>query len=257
MGKSALLRQLQATVPGAVTLTCTASTSVEAVRAAVAHGPQLVLLDDVQTLVKPVQGGLKPFDAVLAFAQEHSQQSLWVFALDGVVWPFLRRARDARPLFDEVLALEAWTDEEIGELLLGRSAEAGLAPTFEDLLEKLPASADEIDWQEALLAQRAGYFRVVWDYARGNPGLALEVWRASLSADAAGVARVRPLQAPAADALESLPDDTLFILRSVLQMAARAGRRRGPRDQASPRPRCRTRCASRRRTATWSRTRAG
>jgi hypothetical protein len=114
--------------------------------------------------------------------------------------------------------MEPWTDEQIGELLSRRSAEAQVVPMFEDLLDRLPASADEIDRQEALSTKRAGYFRMVWDYARGNPAMALEVWRSSLDPDEDGRAHVRPLGAPNASELEALPDPALFILRAVLQM---------------------------------------
>ncbi|MFS8069495.1 MAG: hypothetical protein ACMG6S_24285, partial [Byssovorax sp.] len=235
LGKTYLLRRLAAQVAGAVTLSCDAVTSVAAIRAALearARGdsdaeratgaPPLVLLDDAQALVKPVLGGLRSFDEALAHARAQSSSKLWIFAIDGVVWPFLRRARDARPLFDEVIVLRPWTEEQIGDLLSRRCAEAEITPTFEDLLEKLPPSGDEIDKQEALVAKRAGYFQMVWDYARGNPAIALEVWRSSLvdgSDGGDGIVRVRPLQAPSAARLETLPDSALFILRAVLQMA--------------------------------------
>jgi len=121
-------------------------------------------------------------------------------------------------LFDEVVTLRPWTDEQIGVLLTQRTADAEMVATFEDLLEKLPATADEIDKQEALTARRVAYFRMVWDYTGGNPAMALEAWRASLSEDATGIARVRPLVVPEASELEVLPDSALFILRAIMQM---------------------------------------
>lgn len=180
---------------------------------------KLVLLDEVQTLIKPVSGGLVAFDDALTTARARSLTTLWVFAIDEAVWPFLRRARDARPVFDEIFVLESWSDDAIAQLLLRRSAEAGLEPSFEGLLDKLPPAADEVDKQEAVAGKREGYFRMVWDYVRGNPAMALEVWRNSLAMDAAGTTRVRPMQSPAADRLEALPDLSLFVLRAVLQMA--------------------------------------
>jgi hypothetical protein len=237
MGKSSVFRRLAGEVEGSVIVGCTAGASASSLRTAVdnavaaspepskegaaapAARPTLVMLDDAHVLIKSVLGGLKTFDEVLALARERSDGTLWVFAIDGVVWPFLRRARDARPLFDEVLVLDPWSDDQIGDVLASRSAEAGLETTFEDLLEKLPPSADEIDKQEALTAKQVGYFRMIWDYARGNPAMALEVWRASLAEGADGTARVRPLQAPDSTQLDALPDSTLFILKAVLQMS--------------------------------------
>jgi hypothetical protein len=229
LGKSTLLRRITARVDGSALLAAHPDSSVEELqkffganakaRAEAGLGaPPLLVIDDAHALMKPIRGGLRAFDEALTFARAHSEKTLWVFAIDSALWPFLQRARDSRPLFDEVLKLEAWEDDQVGELLSQRCREAGIQPTFEDLLEKLPPSADEIDKQEALTAKRIGYFRVVWDYAVGNPGLALEVWRASLGEDPTGSVCVRPLAVPDAGALELLPDSALFILRAILQM---------------------------------------
>ncbi|MEO8904880.1 MAG: ATP-binding protein [Polyangiaceae bacterium] len=225
MGKSTILRRIESRAQGVVTIDCLQSQPNELIRSHVpvagsaADGAaSAVLLDDAQALIKPLRGGLGPFDEALEYARTHAEFTLWVFAIDAVLWPLLSRARDARPLFDEVLMLRSWTDEQIGALLSARSTEAEITPTFEDLLEKLPAAADEIDKQEALAARRTGYFRMVWDHARGNPGLALQAWRASLFEGPDSGVRVRSLVAPDADELELLPDASLFVLRAILQM---------------------------------------
>jgi len=225
MGKSSMLRRLETRIASAVVVECDeggegqfgvlfASPGV----AAAAPVPSLVLLDNAERLIKPVRGGLRPFEAALSFARSRSEHTLWAFAIDAVVWPFLRRACDSRPLFDEIITLGPWTDEQIGELLSLRSAEAELAPNFEDLLERLPDTADEVDRQEAIAARSTGYFRMIWDYTRGNPAMALEVWRASLSEDETGFARVRSLAVPDSSELEGLPDSALFILRAIMQL---------------------------------------
>lgn len=271
LGKTTLLNHLASQMPEARQATCHATTTPEDLAALLepradqeaAQGkalkrPRVILLDEAHALVRPVAGGLRPFDAALAFARTAGQGAIWVFALDSIIWPFLKRARDGRPLFDDVLTLAPWSDESIGELLSSRCADAGMTPTFEDLIDKLPPGADEIDKQEALAAKRTGYFRMVWDYARGNPALALEAWRSSLVEDDVPVAgvgeattekdgdeataepspeasgeeasdsvgpvkarlvRVRPLHTPPATRLEALPDPALFILRAVLQLS--------------------------------------
>jgi hypothetical protein len=229
MGKSAMLARLAGGVGDARTVACDDATEVDAIAASIAADPgepprALVILDDAQALVKPVFGGLKTFDETLALARANSDETLWIFAIDAIVWPFLRRARDARPLFDEVIALDDWTDAQIGALISSRSREAGLDPVFDDLLDRMAPSADEIDRQEALSEKREGYFRMVWDYARGNPAVALEAWRTSLVEDEDGIARVRPLQTPDVASLEALPDTALFVLRAVMQMSPATAR---------------------------------
>lgn len=222
-GKSSLLRRLHEVIEGAVLLQWGASTllaEVQALSDPLEGGarPSLVLVDDLEVLIKPLAGGLTQFDQVISLARSSSATTLWIFAVDEVVWPFLQRVCEGRPIFDEVLILEPWSDDEIGALLEQRSAEAGIDPVFDDLLEGLPAAADEIDRLDALAARRAGYFRMTWDHARGNPAMALEAWRASLCQGPEGEVRVRTLTGPDSTALDALPDSALFVVRAVLQL---------------------------------------
>ncbi|MBS2025973.1 MAG: ATP-binding protein, partial [Deltaproteobacteria bacterium] len=108
MGKSSLLRAIVAGSPGAQVLECRADTGTSALRDALKTSPPIVLLDDAHALVEARIGGLVRFDEAIAFAREHSAGTTWVFAFDASVWPLLKRARDARPLFDEQHLLAAW-----------------------------------------------------------------------------------------------------------------------------------------------------
>ncbi len=224
MGKSSLLHALHARVDGSISIICDPGTSVEVVRRAAqtqdhdAIPPPLLLLDEAHALAKPVIGGLALFDELIATARKHCTETTWVFTIDAAVWPFLSRARDARPLFDELHHLEAWDEAQIGELLAQRTADAYIDPDYTELLDKLPAGADEIDRWNALKAKQVGYIRMLWDYVSGNPGLALEAWRSSLGDDEQGVVHVRPLQEPDYKMLDALPDSSLFILRAILYL---------------------------------------
>ncbi|HVZ32739.1 MAG TPA: ATP-binding protein, partial [Polyangiaceae bacterium] len=239
LGKSFLLRALEGSEAGAIFLDAASLTEpLHALSArlglprdprgrALVDVPRLVLIDDAQQLVRPVIGGLRRFDELIALARASSSGTLWVFAIDAVLWPLLARGREVRPLFDQIHMLEPWTDRQIGALLAERSAHAGIAPTFEDLLEQPPASEDELDREDALSATRESYVLMLWDYVAGNPGLALEAWRSSLVEDEHGVVRARPLHVAPANELDVLPDSTLFVLRAILQLAPAS-----PRDVA-------------------------
>ncbi len=238
-GKTAILESVRARCPGALPIDCREAGSLDGLArrlGAVCSAPETatlvdvgrqlddsearaVLLDDVQRFVRPMMGGLSDFDRLVAVARAHSERTTWVFAIDAAVWPFLRRARGAHPLFDDVVTLAPWPEEDIAALLSARNAHAGVQATFEDLLEQLPANADESDRLDAIAERRAGYVRLLWDSARGNPAMALEMWRRSLAEDEAGRAHVRPLQTPDTAELEGLPDTVLFVLRAVLQMS--------------------------------------
>ena len=219
MGKSSLLQAAAQEAPGCKSLVCRAETHVDELSTALEGEPPLLLIDDAQTLIEPRIGGLAKFDETVAFARAHCDETTWVFSIDAAMWPLLKRARDARPLFDETYVLAPWDEGQLGALLSDRCAAAGIAPRYDGLLDRLPPGADEIDRQDALRAKRIGYERMLWDHVGGNPGLALEAWRASLGRDDAGDVHVRPLQIPDVTKLERLPDASLFVLRAVLQLA--------------------------------------
>lgn len=239
MGKSVLLRRLHGEFPDSALLQAPKS-GEEALRAALADTVKMpsdasldeaaaalaaspfgraLFLDDAQRFVQPMMGGLATFDALLSAASANASHTTWVFAIDEVLWLFLQRARGARPLFDEVIRLYPWREEQIIELLRERTVRACVTPTFERLLEKLPPTADDVDKQEALDRRAASYYRLLWDYAAGNPGVALHMWRRSIGADEQGGTHVRFFQAPETVDFELLPDPALFVLRAVLQLA--------------------------------------
>lgn len=200
-----------------------AGAALEAVAAPLARaGVPAILLDNLHRFVQPVMGGMVVFDQLLALASRNCATTTWVFTLDHVVWQFLERARGARPLFDEVLRLTPWSEKDLVRLFVARTAEAQLSPRFEHLLETLPAGADETDRLEALDRREASYYRLIWDYAAGNPGVALHTWRSSLGVDIEGNTWVRVFQAPDTRDFERLPDATLFVLKAVLQLSPAA-----------------------------------
>jgi hypothetical protein len=181
-------------------------------------GAAALLIDDASRLIMPRMGGLDAFDEILGVARRHSTSCAWVFAFDEVVWRFFERARGARPLFDDVIKLQAWREEGIGRLLVSRTRAAGVSPTFRHLLTDLREDADEIDVNEATEQTATAYYRLIWDYAGGNPGIALHAWRLCLGITPDGETAVKVFDAPDATELESLPDCTVFVLRAVVQL---------------------------------------
>lgn len=181
-------------------------------------GDSAILIDDAQRLVLPTMNGLEDFDAVLDLARRYSRAMTWLFSFDKALWPFFERARGARPLFDDVIQLRSWSEEAIVSLINHRNELANIDPSFEQLVLQLPDDADEIDMMEALENTEAAYYRLLWDYADGNPAVALHFWRGCLRVDEEGVVRVRAFSAPDADSLEELPDSAIFVLRAIVQI---------------------------------------
>jgi hypothetical protein len=102
--------------------------------------------------------------------------------------------------------------------LAERSFENDVKPQFDHLLGEMPPDADDIDREEALERTQASYYRLIWDYAGGNPGVALHVWRTCLGTAPDGATRVHLFRAPSTVELESLPDPAVFVLRAIVQL---------------------------------------
>ncbi|NJM91382.1 MAG: hypothetical protein HC861_00720 [Rhodospirillaceae bacterium] len=116
------------------------------------------------------------------------------------------------------MVLEDWPEEDIATLLKNRSRQAGIEPAFDRLVPELHALADELDRRDALARAATSYYRLIWDYAAGNPGVALHTWRTSLGVAADGVVYVTPFRVPEAATFDKLPDSAVFVLRAVMQL---------------------------------------
>ncbi len=176
----------------------------------------LVFLDDVHRVVEPAVGGFAEFDALLALARASSRGASWVFGIDVTIWHLIDRARFARPVFDEIVVISPWTQESITQLLRSRCEDAGIEPSFERLLPI--GIVDEVEHEEALDRTQRGFYTLLWDYASGNPAVALHFWRESLGIDSDGGVCVQLFSAPETADLERLPDPAVFVLRALVQM---------------------------------------
>lgn len=237
-GKTTLVARIVKASPGVISLSCTVNglsglrsqlnralglspdttLEVAAQRLERADGDRGLLIDDAHFLVRPLMGGLVDFDAVLALLRAYSKHCTWILAFDEVIWHFIQRTRGTQPLFDDVIRLRSWSEDAIVRLVTQRNLSAGLRPDFSGLASDLPANADETDVLDAVRSTEANYYRLLWHYATGNPGVALHFWRRSLGIDASGKVLVRLFDAPEAGQLEQLPDSAAFVLRAIIQL---------------------------------------
>ncbi len=177
-----------------------------------------LLIDDAHFLVRPMMGGLHELDRVLGLLRRYSRNCTWILAFDSSLWGFVERARGQGPLFDKVIRLKAWDEAAIVRLIVQRNRATEVVPDFRQLGLDLPANADRADIAEAARRTEANYYRLLWDYAGGNPGVALHFWRRSLGATRAGKILVKLFDAPGAGQLDALPESAAFALRALVQM---------------------------------------
>jgi hypothetical protein len=182
---------------------------------------RVVLLDLVQNTLLRAVGGHAGHDALVTIAQATSGKVLWVLAYAH--WPFqyVLRTQLGRDVYDRVVTLAPWSEQQIGELIDARMAAAGFTADYDKLVlnEALlhtttsvaPGGAD-VDVRNA-----DRYQRLVWDYADGNPRVALHFFRLSLVWSQGLTVGVRLFPMPEVDALEPFETRTWFALACVVQ----------------------------------------
>nr|WP_255216617.1 AAA family ATPase [Pseudenhygromyxa sp. WMMC2535] len=192
------------------------------------QAPLIFLIDDAHRLVRPAIGGLDGLDNFADFARRVRGEASWVTTIGAAAWQYVSRARGDRVFFDQIVQLERWSEKQIGALIRARCDSAGVVPVFDDIV--IPRQFDVATVGEGELTRRPseseraelGFYRILWDYAKGNPAVALHFWRESLVLHAAGTPaaqiKVRLFQEPSAAALDDVGATLHFVLRAVVQL---------------------------------------
>jgi energy-coupling factor transporter ATP-binding protein EcfA2 len=186
------------------------------------------LIDDAHRLVRPAIGGLAGLDELTDFAREVSGHASWIASIGAAAWQYVSRARGQHVFFDQVLTLPAWNEQQIGQLIRDRCAAANIVPNFKEIVipRQFDVATGDDEQARPSEAQRAelGYYRILWDYAKGNPAVALQFWRESLWIAAAEdpsqphTVKVRLFHEPASLALDEIGATMHFVLRGVIQL---------------------------------------
>jgi hypothetical protein len=191
------------------------------IQAVLAQPPQAVLLDLTHNVMLRTVGGLDAHQALIRVAQATVGRVLWVLTYGH--WPFeyLQRTLPGRDIYDRVIALRPWSEQQISALIDARMEVAGFEADYEHLLlnaapprhlgTDLPGQGEE--------AERSAdrYHRLVWDYANGNPRIALHFFRLSLEWTHGKQVRVRLFALPSVDVLEEFESRTWFTLACLVQ----------------------------------------
>lgn len=183
--------------------------------------PQVVLLDLVQNTFLRAVDGLAGHQTLVRIAQATSSHILWVFTY--AYWPFafVQRTQPERDVYDRVVMLKAWSESQISELLDTRMNQSGFTADYEQLFSDpaLPKPALLAAHTEVSELERSAdrYHRLVWDYADGNPRIALHFFRLSLVFKSEKRVDVRLFPMPQVDELEPFETRTWLVLACLVQ----------------------------------------
>lgn len=194
----------------------TATTATALAMALRERAPVAVCIDDAHHLVRPIIGGLADLDRAVEMIRAAGDQTSWVMGFSAPLWRHVSRSRGDRAMFDQVIELPRWSESAVAALVQSRSRAAGLDPSFDDLV--VPRQLEQgIELDESERTEK-NFYRILWDYAEGNPAVALYFWRCSLFRTERDEVVVRLPDAPSPAALEDLPATAYFVLRAILQL---------------------------------------
>jgi hypothetical protein len=179
------------------------------------RGATVVAIDDAQRLIRPAIGGMHGLDRLGELARASGDDVSWVVTIGNAAWQYVSRARGERLFFDQTLRLGPWTEEQIGRLIQTRTKKAGLDPSFEGLV--VPRQYDDSDGEQEGRSE-IGFYRILWDYADGNPRVAALFWSRSLFVSADETVVVRLFKEPPSAPLDALALPIKFVLRALVQL---------------------------------------
>jgi hypothetical protein len=174
---------------------------------------RIVVLDLAQHLFIARIGGYDAFSAFAELVNRTRQHVFWIASMSKYAWRHLVAVHPDCAVFRRVIALEGWSEEEIRELIQRRAKASGATFNYADV------AVDQIEGvasRARLVESAEGYLRLLWDYAGGNPRVALHFFVRSLDPDRGGRLRVRLFRAPDPARLEAGGEAGLFVLAAIV-----------------------------------------
>lgn len=184
-------------------------------------GTKLICIDNLHRLCRPELGGQAQLESLSKFFRRSPSGILWVLGVDRVAWRYISRVHARTSLLEEVVELPTWSEEQLGELLKLRCADAGITPQYGRYIPS--RYLDEAGQRSVEEMRRASLMRILWSAADGNPGATLRLWVDSLSVNDDGEIVANLPQEPDTSQLDQLNPTALLVLRVIAQIEFATG----------------------------------
>lgn len=199
-----------------------ATTDPDALIAQILQQPaQVVLIDLGQNLMLRAVGGLNAYEMFIRIAQATVGKVLWVIAFARLPFEYLQQTHPGHDVYDRVIYLDAWSETQISDLIDARMAAVGFTADYEQLRLNAAtvstSSMNTLAQTGAIERMMDRYHRLIWDYADGNPRVALHFFRLSLDWVRGTHVRVRLFPMPASSELEDFAARSRFVLACLVQ----------------------------------------
>ncbi|TNC81240.1 MAG: hypothetical protein C9356_10260 [Oleiphilus sp.] len=188
-----------------------------------AFPPSVICLENLENAMLRKVGGFDGFACVIDFLLRTSQHHFWLCTCTSFAWTIAKQAVAGSSCFNDLIFVTGMSEEELRKLVLTRHfTNYEHAPDFSHLSSAATTDARRRSAKKAWTDKEQEekntelYFRILWDYTRGNPRQALYFWKSSLQWSD-GVVAVHLFEVPEQRVLENLSDSTLMLLAALIE----------------------------------------
>ena len=183
----------------------------------------VISLENFENTMLRKVGGFDGFAFVLDLVLQTSHRHYWLCTCTSFAWTIAKQAVTGSNCFSDLIEVKGMTETQLRTLILNRHfANNNKAPDFGLLSTSIPETTHSRSGRNVWSSQEQEekntelYFRILWDYTRGNPRQALYFWKSSLqwSDD---LVSVQLFEVPEQRVLENLADSTLMLLAALIE----------------------------------------
>lgn len=174
----------------------------------------VLILDDLEQWWERSADGLTVVDQLLALMEAHGERCLFIVNANKHAFRFINQYRDLKSRFLAVIETTPFSAEELQQAILPRHRSTGVTLLVDGVEE------DQLsEWKRARL------FTDLFDYAKGNLGVALHAWVSHLAVEEPGRYRLHPFELPRLEGLDALDmAQCMLIIQFVLHRRLTAKR---------------------------------
>jgi hypothetical protein len=177
------------------------------------EGPaRIVVIERAERLFLGTVNGYHALAELGPIVDATRHRLFWVVSMGGLAFRHLTAARKDLAFLRRQQLLTGWREREIQDLIDLRLATCGQTVDYSRLLA---TDGRHEDRKARDRHGRAAYVNLLWDYAGGNPKVALHYYLRSLEPAADGLLAVRPFVPPDEAELEAIDESALFILAAI------------------------------------------
>lgn len=183
--------------------------------AAILDSPRrVVTLEGAENLFLATVNGYKALAELGPIIDATRKQIFWLLTMKGLAWNHLRAAGKDLAFLRRKFVLSPGSEEPIEALIDDRLARCGYEASFADLMAVEGRREDEVARNKL---GKSTFMNLLWDFAGGNPQIALHFFLRSLEVTSGGRVKVRPFAAPQEADLSEAGDEALFLLAAVMR----------------------------------------